>query len=157
MQALRAEPFVAADVQAAMRLREVQDQRLLHGEVGALYPVLRSQQRVRDVFVNLLLAICETNVRYEAFVAADAEIQTTRGQGERRLTVEWAAWDARPCTGNARRLSSGLGRPGLGELAVPGRGLLPALVTVSHFPSPSPVAAGGTGVDAQTAAPLLLF
>lgn len=45
---------------------------MLYGAVAALYPVLCSQPRVCDLFINLLLAICETSERYMAFVKAEA-------------------------------------------------------------------------------------
>lgn len=78
MEALSADPFVPSALQEAMRIKLVEDMRLLHGAVGALYPVMCAQPRVRDVFVNLLVALCETNERYEGFVAADTDTSLER-------------------------------------------------------------------------------
>lgn len=70
--ALAAEPFEPRALLAARRSAAVTNQRLLHGAIMALYPVLCSQPRVRDIFTNLLLAICEKNERYLKFVNDDA-------------------------------------------------------------------------------------
>lgn len=87
--ALAAEPFDQSALAAASKGENVKSQRLLHGAVAALYPVLCSQPRVRDLFTNLLLAICETNERYLAFVKADA-VEKLPAAGDQLLvaTVE---------------------------------------------------------------------
>lgn len=78
VEALSADPFVPSALHEVMRIKLVKDMRLLHGAVGALYPVMCAQARVRDVFFNLLVALCETNERYEGFVAADTDTSLER-------------------------------------------------------------------------------
>lgn len=69
---LSAEPFEPSALAEASKHTAVKEQRLLHGAVTALYPVLCFQPRVRDLFINLLLAIGETSERYIKFVKEDA-------------------------------------------------------------------------------------
>lgn len=93
VKALAAEPFEQSALAEASRSTVVKDQRLLHGAVTALYPVLCSQPRVRDLLVNLLLAICETNQRYLDFVNADAakKLPVVDGQVMAATAEEMAA------------------------------------------------------------------
>lgn len=72
VQALVADKFDKRALQLAINLPQVKELRLLHGAVSALFPVLCTQPRVRDIFSNLLLALCETIQRYLKFVDDDA-------------------------------------------------------------------------------------
>lgn len=87
--ALVARPFDQYALEKATRHHQVRGQRLLYGAISALYPALCTQPRVRDILVNVLCALCETNERYEAFVRDDA-VQALTSSTDGRLKVATA-------------------------------------------------------------------
>ncbi|OSX73408.1 hypothetical protein BU14_0350s0001 [Porphyra umbilicalis] len=80
VEALRAEPFSRAGLQAAVRHVAVKELRLLHGAVVTLYPSLCTQPRVRVVLLNVLLAMCVTDRRYQDFVDKHAAAEIPRDE-----------------------------------------------------------------------------
>lgn len=80
--AMSAETFKQSSLDAAGRSDAVKTQRLLHGAVLTIYPVLCSQPRVRELLRNVLLEICETNERYLRFVIDDVVEQLPGANGQ---------------------------------------------------------------------------
>eukprot|EP00168_Porphyra_purpurea_P009753 TRINITY_DN2392_c0_g1_i7.p1 TRINITY_DN2392_c0_g1~~TRINITY_DN2392_c0_g1_i7.p1 ORF type:complete len:541 (+),score=79.17 TRINITY_DN2392_c0_g1_i7:2286-3908(+) len=96
--ALSAEPFVVADLQAALKHPAVVELRILRGAVLSLYPAVSRQPRVRQDFCNWLLALCETSERYVSFVEKDVEQKVAKDENGNLLISTREQMAAAPVT-----------------------------------------------------------